>query len=200
LNASPELLIKSPDWGDWQFPTAWSPDGRWLAYNAVFGGVQNDIWLLPMDEAKKPTPLLQSPANETAAMFSPDGRWIAYVSDVSGRKEVYVQAFPEPGERIPISTRGGIEPVWSRDGRELFYREGDRLMVVNLGAGSELAPRAPEVLFEGRFRKTLWGSEAANYDVSPDGSRFVMVREKNPVRPTVIHIVLNWPDALGAVP
>jgi hypothetical protein len=83
--------------------------------------------------------------------------------------------------------------VWARDGRELFYREGDKLMVVALGAGQELGAAAPEMLFEGRFRQKPWDP---NYDVSPDGSRFVMVREKNPVMPTVIHVVLNWPEAL----
>jgi len=67
---------------------------------------------------------------------------------------------------------------------------------VSLGIGPELTPGVPEVLFEGRFRKTLLGSEAANYDVSPDGSGFVMVRQKNLVKPTVIQVMLNWPEAL----
>ena len=129
-------------------------------------------------------------------MISPDGRWIAYVSDVSGRDEVYVQSFPESGERIPISTQGGIEPVWRRDGRELFYRNGDKLMAVTLGISPKLTPGVPEVLFEGRFRKTLLVSEAANYDVSPDGNSFVMVRQKNLVTPAVIQVMLNWPEVL----
>jgi len=197
LNSLPEVLIKSPGPGNWEFPSSWSPDGQWLAYSRQRSDVAGDVWLLPMEGATEPVPFLQSPANETAAMFSPDGGWIAYVSNVSGRDEVYVQTFPDPGGRVvQISTRGGIEPVWARDGRELFYREGNKLMVVELTPGPELQPKTPEVLFEGRYRKTLWGAEAANYDVSLDGSRFVMVRAKNRVMPTVIHVVLNWPAAL----
>jgi serine/threonine-protein kinase len=196
LNAPLQQLTS----GALEFPSSWSPDGRWLVYATREDNVKSDIWVLPMDKSKDPAPLLQSPAKETAGMVSPDGRWIAYVSDFSGRDEVYIQSFPEPGERIPISNLGGIEPAWRRDGRELFYREGDRLMVVDLGGGPGITPRTPEVLFEGRFRKTLYGSEAANYDVSPDGSRFVMVRQKNLVTPTVIHVVLNWPEALNRPP
>jgi len=128
-------------------------------------------------------------------MFSPDGSWIAYVSDNSGRDEVYVLRFPDPGRRTKISTRGGTEPVWARNGRELFYREGDKLMVVDLVNGPD-HPSTPEMLFEDRYRKSEWGARAANYDVSLDGRRFVMVREKDPVLPTVIQVVLNWPEAL----
>ena len=119
------------------------------------------------------------------------------MSDVSGREEVYVKSFSDPSAPVvQVSARGGFEPLWARNGRELFYRDGHKLMVVALTPGAVLQPKAPEGLFEGRYRKNLLGFYAANYDVSPDGSRFVMVRTKNLVMPTVIHVVLNWPEAL----
>jgi serine/threonine-protein kinase len=188
-----EPLIRSPGWGNWEFPSSWSPDG-WLAYRMQRGGVRSDIWLRNMNDGSD-VAFLETDAAEHAAMFSPDGNWIAYVSDDSGRQEVYVKGFPDTGGRTSISTQGGIEPVWARSGRELFYRQGDRLMVVDLSAGPD-RPATPEVLFEGRFRKSDWGAQSANYDVSLDGTRFVMVRDKSPVLPTVIQVVFNWPEAL----
>ena len=78
------------------------------------------------------TPVVAGLFNENTPRFSPDGRWLAYMSDESGRLEIYAQAFPGPGEKYTLSTQGGKEPVWSRDGREIFYRDGDRMMVVPL--------------------------------------------------------------------
>lgn len=152
--------------------------------------------LFPTDGPREAVPFLPSPANMEAAMFSPDGQWLAYVSDLSGRKEVYVVRFPDAGEPVRISANGGFEPIWARDGRELFYRENDRLMVVRPAAGSWGNPGEPQILFEGRFKKTQWGSGAANYDVSRDGCRFLMIRRKHRYAPTTIHIVFNWPAAL----
>ena len=197
FNVAPEVLIQSPGLGNWEGPSSWSPDGKWLAYTSQRGAAQMDIWMLSMEGEAEPVPFLESPAKETAAMFSPDGRWIAYVSDVSGRDEVYVKSFSDPSAPVvQVSARGGFEPLWARNGRELFYREGNKLMVVAFTPGDVLQPKAPEVLFEGRYRKSLLGFQSANYDVSPDGNRFVMVRMKNLVMPTVIHVVLNWPEAL----
>lgn len=196
-NELPEQLLRRPGFGNWDFPSSWSPDGRWLAFVAWGVDMQADIYVLPTSGPSEPRPFLQTPANETAAMFSPDGRWIAYVSDDSGQDEVYVRPFPGPGERIEISTDSGVEPLWSRDGRELFYREGNKLMLVKLATSSTLAASAPQVLFEGRFEKEpQWGASTANYDVTSDGRHFVMVRRKNPLTPTVIQVVLNWPEAL----
>lgn len=197
---TPEVLIQSPGGGNWEFPSSWSPDGKWLAYTAERGAVQRDVWMLSVEDGgqSEPVPFLQSSANETSAVFSPDGRWVAYVSDASGRDEVYATSFRDPSAHVvQISVRGGIEPLWSRDGRELFYREGNKLMVAEVSPSSTtLQPRAPEVLFEGRFRTSGLGAETADYDVSPSGDRFVMVRTKNLVMPTVIDVVLNWPAAL----
>jgi serine/threonine-protein kinase len=192
----PELLLRQTGAGNWSFPASWSPDGRWIAFVSTQAGGERSIRMLPMRDGQAPSGAVATPADETAAAFSPDGRWLAYVSDESGRQEVYVQPFPGPGSRTTISSNGGREPVWSRDGRKLFYREGDRLMAVPIGAGPTLAAGAPQLLFEGRFEQASdAANSAANYDVMPDG-RFVMVRRKNPVAPTVIDIVLDWPTAL----
>jgi serine/threonine-protein kinase len=200
LNATPEVLVESTASGDWEFVSSWSPDGRWLAYTAVRGASQRGIWLFPIgsEEAAEPIPFLDTPANELDGTFSPDGRWMAYVSDVSGHDEIYVRSFSDPNAAvIPVSTRGGTQPRWSRDGKELFYLEGRRFMAVGTGSGGVMEPATPEVLFEGRHGETF-GDAGASYDVSLDGSRFVMARTKDLVMPTVIQVVLNWPAALSA--
>jgi hypothetical protein len=200
LNAIPEVLVESTAPGDWEFVSSWSPDGQWLAYTAVQGRSQRDIWLFPIGSvgAAGPVPFLDSPANELDGTFSPDGQWMAYVSDVSGRYEVYVRSFPDPDAQVvQVSTGGGTQPRWSRDGRELFYLEGQRLMAVGIGSGGAMEPTAPKALFEGRYGGTF-GDAGAAYDVSLDGSRFVMVRTKDLVMPTVIQVVLDWPAALSA--
>jgi len=196
LNATPEVLIQSPGMGNWGAPSSWSPDGTRLAYTTVSGAAQWDVWMLSMEEGAEPVPFLESPAKEAAAMFSPDGQWIAFVSDKSGRDEVYVTSSSDARDPVLVSARGGFEPLWAPDGRELFYREGHKLMVVAVPPGAVPDPKAPELLFEGRYHKNLLGFQNANYDVSPDGRRFVMVRTKDLVMPTVIHVVLNWPEAL----
>ena len=191
-----EHLLRTPDQGDWDFPTSWSPDGRWLLYTQVRGGTAADIYLLET-QSLQPEIFLSTPFNETGARFSPNGHWVAYVSDRSGRREVYVRSFPDQGDAQQMSTNGGQEPVWSRDGNELFYRESDKLMAVTLESDPTSTASPPKLLFEGQFERTTFGGRNSNYDVSPDGSRFIMIRRKNPVTPTVIHVVLNWPKALG---
>ena len=195
----PEHLLRTPGDGNWDFPTDWSPDGRWLLFSATRNRTTQDIYLLET-ESLQVEAFLETPFEETSARFSPDGEWVAYVSDQTGRREVYVRSFASQGDVEQISTNGGEEPVWSRDGGELFYREGpegERFMAVTLGADPTLSASAPQLLFEGQFEETIFGGQNSNYDVSPDGRRFVMVRPKNPQTPTAIHLVLNWPETLG---
>lgn len=191
-----EHLLHTPGIGNWEFPTSWSPDGQWLAFTRDQAGAASDVEVLPTSGPRTPRQVVATAASESAAMFSPNGRWVAYVSDGSGREEVYVQPFPGPGTREQVSVNGGTEPVWSRDGRELFYREGSRLMMVSVGGGVSFKPSAPATLFEGRYEAAPYGGRSANYDVSMDGRRFVMVRRKNLPAPRTIHLVFNWPDAL----
>ena len=133
-----------------QFPNSWSPDGNWLLFTELHPVTKADLWVLPNEGERTPEPWLQTPSQEFAASFSPDGRSIAYVSDESGRYEVYVRPFPGPGEKWQISTQGGVEPVWSRDGRELFYWNEDKLMVLDVTLRPAFRAGKPRTLFEGR--------------------------------------------------
>ncbi len=124
-------------------------------------------------------------------MLSPDGRWLAYTSNESGRFEVYVQPFPGAGARSRISRDGGTEPVWARNGKELFFRQGDSLMAVAMVNGAAVS--GPQLLVSAPTLRATTGGRP-NYDVTTDGQRFVMIRLE-PDGPR-IQVVLNWADEL----
>ena len=191
-----EFLLRTPGIGNWEFPTSWSPDGKWLAFTRDRAGSASDVEMLPTSGARTSVPFATSPASEFGAMFAPRHPLVAYVSDVSGREEVYVRPFPDSGGPTQISTNGGIEPAWSRDGRELFYREGNALKSVRIASTGAFERATPTTVFEGRYELAPYGGRSPNYDVSLDGQLFLMVRRKNLPQLTTIHVVLNWPDAL----
>jgi Tol biopolymer transport system component len=172
-----------------QLPTSWSPDGRTLAFYEINPDTARDIWTTTLDGQGEPTPVLVTEFNEHSPMFSPDGRWLAYVSDESGREEIYLRPFSGPGAKHPVSTEGGREPVWSADGSELFYRSGDKVMAVAVETEPDLTSGTPRVLFEGPYVIYLGGG--TNYDVSPDGRRFLMIRRELGPAPRQINVVLN---------
>ncbi len=175
-----------------KFPLSVSPDGKTLLISMYDSKTRNDLWLLPLEGKREPKPLLTTPFEELAGAFSPDGRWIAFQTDESGKAEVYMQDYPGGSSRVQISTAGGSEPVWSRNGKELFYRAGRKLMVVAMGAGA--APGKPKVMFEGDFRV---GDRIPAYDVSPDGEIFYFVQTSKPAEQRgKVDIVLNWFDEL----
>ncbi|MGH9316439.1 MAG: protein kinase domain-containing protein [Thermoanaerobaculia bacterium] len=175
--------------------SSWSPDGRALLFTEYDPATRGDIWVLSLEGSRSVArPLLKTPAHERAARFSPDGRWFVYVSDESGRDEVYVQPFPGPGGRWQISYSGGAEPVWSRDGRELFYRSAEKMMAAGVTTQPTFSAGSPRVLFEGDYVTTRRGEAA--YDVSPDGQRFLMVRRDPRSAPVQLNVVLNWFDDL----
>jgi eukaryotic-like serine/threonine-protein kinase len=187
-NAAIETLLSGQPAGP---PLSWSPDGRVLAFVNLHPVTRGDIWTVRVDEKSQPRPFLQTRFAEGSPTFSPDGRWLAYVSDESGRSEVYVQPFPGPGARIAISTGGGSEPVWPRRGHELFYRNGDSMMAVEVTTGPTFTAGKPRRLFDGRYARStaLW----PNYDVTADGQRFLMVKGVEEFTfPTQINVVLNW--------
>jgi eukaryotic-like serine/threonine-protein kinase len=187
-----ERLTSSPNSN---VPMSWSPDGQVLAFMETNPITGPDIWMLRLSD-RKPQPFLQTPFNESVPRFSPDGRWLAYISNESGRYEVYVQPYPGPGGKWQISTDGGTEPAWNPNGRELFYRSGDKMMAVGIATQSGFAAGKPRMLFEGRYERSP--ATSPNYDVSPDGQSFLMLKpsEQEAAAPTQINVVLNWFEEL----
>jgi Tol biopolymer transport system component len=176
-------------------PMSWSPDGQLLAFHEVNPTTQRDIWVLRMGD-RKPQPFLRTQFDEAVPRFSPDGHWLAYMSNESGRYEIYVQPYPGPGGKWQISTDGGTESAWNRNGRELFYRSGNKMMAVDVTTHPSLSVGKPRMLFEGRYAQPPF--PATNYDVSPDGQRFLMLKpiEAAQAAPTQINVVLNWFEEL----
>jgi len=175
-------------------PLSFSPDGQLLAFNDLNPTTQTDIWVLRLND-RKAQPFLRTPFTEGAARFSPDGHWLAYISDESGRFEVYVQPYPGPGGKWQISTEGGGEPVWNPNGRELFYRSGNKMMAAEVTTQPSFAVGKPRVLFMGEY--VLASVPVANYDVSPDGQRFLMVKPSEQAASlSQIVVVQNWFEEL----
>jgi eukaryotic-like serine/threonine-protein kinase len=171
-----------------QAPFSWSPDGTVLAYTDAdpFGGMA--VWTLRPGRGGNPESLLDNSARQPR--FSPDGRWLAYTSDTTGRLEIYVQPFPGPGKKWQISTDGGEEMRWAPNGKELFYRIGNKMMAVDITTEPVFAAAKPRLLFERQF-------SARGFEVSPDGRRFLMVQAVEPELPaTQINLVLNWFEEL----
>ena len=182
------LLVREFD----QIPKSWSADGRLLAYLEEHPETGTDIWVLPRG-GEDPVPVLRTEANEFSPVLSPDGRFLAYVSDQSGRYQVYVRSYPE-GKILGVSIDGGAEPVWSRDGQELFFRHGDQLLSTTVVTDPELSISSPTVLFEMAFARapdSAWSS--AYYDVSPDGERFLIVSDRST---TEFKVIQNWFEEL----
>jgi Tol biopolymer transport system component len=178
-----------------QFPSSWSPDGRFLLYYESNPESSWDIWVLPLDgEDREPKPFLNTPFLEVRARFSPDGRWVAYESEESGRGEIYVRSFAGTGGKWQISTSGGTEPQWSRDGRALYYIAPDlKMMRVSVQTGEAFEAGIPEPIFAVSLRPITTSNR---YLLAPDGNFLLLssLREKS-TPPTTI--VLNWIAELG---
>jgi Tol biopolymer transport system component len=176
----------------------WSPKGDALIAVATDTG---NIWTLLMGDKRTLKPLLQTPYQMRAGSISPDGRWLAYASNETNRFEVYVQPFPNPGSKYQISTDGGGEPIWAKNGCELFYRNGDKMMAVTLDAkGDKLEVGTPTLLFEGHFVVSTVSGGDAWYDVSPNGKRFLMLKADDvPNVNAAIVVVQDWADELKRI-
>ena len=173
-------------------PLSRTPDGQSLVFYQHNARTGYDLWSLGDDG--ETVPILTTTANETSAEIAPDGRWMAYQSDESGRPEIYVCTFPNAESRRRVSVDGGAEPRWNPNGRELFYRNGNKMMVVEVDSGGNLAVARPQLLFESDAYSSFgerW------YDVSADGERFVMIDvSESPQPPTEMVLVQNWAEEL----
>ena len=170
---------------------SWSPDGKVLAFSERSPASNVDIWILPLEGDRKPQVFLETPSNETGPVFSPDGRWLAYWSNESGRQEIYVQPFPSTGAKWQISTEGGEEAAWARSG-ELFYRNGDKMMAVDITTDPTFTAGTPKLLFEGVYFS--YGPRA-EYDVTPDGQKFLMIKTGEE-QVTELNVIQNWFEEL----
>jgi eukaryotic-like serine/threonine-protein kinase len=183
-----ELLLKSDEA---KVPDDWSADGRFIVYETLNPKTKWDLWVLPMTGDQQPFRFLETEFNEQQAQFSPDGKWIAYTSDESGTPEVYVQTFPASAGKWRVSTGGGFQPQWGRDGRELFYIAPDRkLMAVGVKSGAAFEAGAPEPLF---VTRVLTMTDFRNhYVVTADAQRFLINSTIEEASDTPISVVVNW--------
>jgi hypothetical protein len=178
-----------------QWMGSFSPDGDLVAVMERAGPTTlGDILVLPLRERSQTRPFLHGPATEWGGRISPDGRWLAYVSDESGRFEVYVTPFPAGGRRWQISTDGGTEVVWARNGHELFWRQDNTMMIAGIEGSTNMVATRPKALFKG----FLTGAPGIpDYDITVDGQTFLMVKgTKVDSTPSELNIVLNWLDEL----
>jgi serine/threonine-protein kinase len=175
---------------------SWSPDGSVAAFGILDPRTGWDVAMLPLRPQGAPRRFLSSPFSEAYAAFSRDGRYVAYVSNESGRSEVYVRAYGQDG-KWPISVGGGSEPVWSPDGRELFFRGGDALFAVAVHTAAAFTAGQPRVLLRGAFEPGVNGYP--NYDVGRDGARFLVIKppaQREP--PLQIAVAPSWTAELDA--
>jgi serine/threonine-protein kinase len=174
------------------FEAVLSPDARYIVYQLDTLGA--DIYYRALSGDTAPRPIANSgTAIETMPRLSPDGRWIAFITDESGRNEVVVQPFPGPGGRVQVSAGGGTEPVWSRDGRRLFYRGRAKLMAAAIRAGPGFSVVARDTLFADTY--VFASNPHANYDVLPDGAHFVFLEADHSGE---LIVVANWLAVLRA--
>jgi hypothetical protein len=199
------------DAGRMDIPYSLTPEDA-LAFVKYSGTAESQIWILPLTgrEANvghgRQISTIPIADAEAGPVFSPDGHWLAYAgSDSAGHRQIYVQAYPGPGGKHQISIDGGNEPMWNPDRRrailELFYRNGDNMMAVDVTSDGGFGQGKPRRLFAGvaAYQPVTPNYVRANYDVSPDGPRFLMLApvgdQESPV--AEIHVVLNWGETLA---
>ncbi len=178
-------------YGDYQWGGTWSDDGTLFAFYEDPPTGRN-IWAYTTRDSIARV-FLNQPYNEFAPAVSPNGKWIAYISDQTGQDQIYITPYPGPGLVTSVSTLGGREPVWAPGGRELFYRDGDKMMVVAVETQPSLKLGMPELLFQKPFLSHRFTPQ---YDIHPDGDRFLMVKEDVEVERGQIKIIFNWFEVL----
>ncbi len=184
------------------FPWSWSKDGKTLVLMALnlAGGMNFDIGVVSMEKERKWRLLLKEKHLEGVPEISPDGRWMAYMSDESGNYEVYVRPFPDVNAgRWQVSVAGGTSPIWSPDGRELFYRTAGSVVAVDVQTEPAFKAGKPHVLFQDKYVPLQ--TDATTWHISPDGKRFLMMKDIGSTGstfegPRKINIVVNWFEEL----
>ena len=187
-----KLLLHSEDF---KYASGWTRDGRYIGYSSQGAKSLWDAWALPTFGDRKPISIVAGPFVEVQPVFSPDGRFVAYSSNESARPEIYVQTFPSAGGKWQVSSAGGVDPSWSGDGKELYYRSPDqKLMAVEIKSAGEFQAGIPQPLFVLRLRP---GNPRNKYLPAPDGQRFLVVAPlgRDSIAPTTV--VLNWFAGLG---
>jgi Tol biopolymer transport system component len=172
-------------------PTDWSKDGKYIFEDRPDDPMtKSDVWVVPTSVGEKPFPYLNSEFNEQTAKLAPDGQWLAYQSDESKRDEIVVETFPKRGGKWQISNGGGTRPVWSRDGKELFFISADqKMMAVQVKGGPNFERGTPKALFDVRM------SDGTFFDVGKDGRFLITTLAEQPsVLPMTV--VLNWASGL----
>jgi serine/threonine protein kinase len=191
-----ELLLESDQTSI--MPNDWSHDGRFLLFRSLGPQTGRDLWVLPLVGDKKPFPFLKTAFEEREGQFSPDGKWIAYQSNESGRFEIYVQPFPGPGGKFQISSNGGAQPRWSRNGKEIFYVSLEsKMMAATLKVSpnaQSLESETPEILFPVRIANgpVLPGANKQQYAVSGDSQRFLVNLAADEGATPPITVIVNW--------
>jgi serine/threonine-protein kinase len=191
-DGSGETVALTQDEG-YGWPSSWSPDGKTLVLTRSY-----DLWTVTLDENDRPgSPqrFLETPFMERDGTFSPDGRWLAYTSDESGRWEVYVRPFPKGEGKWQVSIVGGRHPIWAREAQELFFRNGDKMMLVDYTInGDAFRAEPPRELFT---VPTTKDQRRSTYDVTADGQRFiVLLPQEDSQSPAQLVVVLNWFEEL----
>jgi Tol biopolymer transport system component len=181
------------------WPQDWSRDGRFLLCERYFPDKKDsDLWAIPINGDRTAFPVVETTFSEANGQFSPDGRWVAYQSDESGRREIWVQSFPDSGRKVQISSDGGVQVRWRRNGNELFYLTPDNRLIavpVRLGTGRD-EPRVgmPVPLFQTHVSGNVVSGR--HYHVSQDGQQFLVDTLKEVTSP--ITVLLNWHPGLAA--
>jgi serine/threonine protein kinase len=188
-----------------QSAESWSPDGRAIAYTASGIEVPPSIMVVSVGGDRPAQPFNPTKFAQGSPKFSPDGRWLAYCSNESGKPQVYVQAYPGPGLKIQVSTDGGTDPVWRRTGGELYYRNSDSMMAVDVSTAPTFSAGRPKELWKGHYSHGMSsscgapGATSSNFDVTADGKRFLMIKDDDQDTATSkqIVVVLGWADELN---
>ncbi len=180
------------DWPYSTVPVSWSSDGRQLLFYEVNPETGRNLLILDLLNSSVDT-LLATPYDERAGQFSPDGKWFTYVSDITGQDEVYIKPLQKKGGSIRISRSGGTEPMWSQNGRQLFFRNDDEMYSAMIST-EDLELKSVNLLWKAKYRSNLYG--IGDYEIVDGGNSFLFVRIPDSANRQTINVILNWSQTL----